>query len=148
MTMKFNSSGLLRNKLYLEVGAVRNVVKKSNAKFPSMMIGAEYQKIMKIGRSGRKGIVLHPLLISELKKAAKHLVGQTVTPPTLINNKSGYVYFFGTCAEDDASNELIRQYESRYIKFTHLRNIVFTKAIRPRTMGKKSCCVVCKKVFS
>lgn len=161
--MQLSSSKYLKKCLYAEpykigkeIDILRKGEKRRSKDYPAVIVGAECQRITKIGRSrsryaltGSKKDELHPLLVDALGKAGSKILGKKTNLFDVITKK-GKKYFFGTCAEDDASDEIIKEYEIKNnpSKFTKLNSISFTTPIRPRTIGKKNWCVVCKTIFS
>lgn len=97
----------------------------------STVIGAEYNKIKKTGKNrGYKITKLHRRLKNRLKSLGAIGTIRVECP-----------YPIGNCAEVDAGNKVLRS------KDTALNKIVFSEAIRPRTMEKQATCKNCIDTF-
>lgn len=102
--------------------------KRSN-KLPATIIGAEHKEIKKVDHSGQVPNPLSPKLEKELTKIAP------------LGTK-GIDNFVGCCCEVRASNQVIMTKNS-----VPISDIVFTRAIRPRTGQTIRRCQNCRQVF-
>lgn len=155
--------GSEKNVIIKEINAYRTQKKKHKIRYekdyPAVIIAAQYNKIMKVGRSRSMNAItgnhrndLHELLKSALMQAGKDLLKSKITISKFeeVEKKR---YYFGTCAEDDVADKIIKKYESSSRKrkkrlFKNLNEICFTKARRPRTWEIIPCCDVCQEIFS
>lgn len=64
---------------------------------------------------------------------------------TLKYKYNGSILYFGSCAEDDAANNILANIKN--IKPSKLSDFSFTSAIRPRTGEERKYCAVCERVF-
>lgn len=168
--MKFVTEGKLQrmlgneiNVIIKEINAYRTQKKKHKIlyeeDYPAVITAAKYNQCRKVGRSrsmnaltGNHRNDLHELLKSALIQAGKELLKRKITIFKFeeVGKKR---YFFGTCAEDDVADKIIKKYESsshkyKKLQFKNLNEIYFTKARRPRTWEIIPCCDVCQEIFS
>lgn len=151
----------LKRKVLCEADKIRKEVKSKrkgkeirDKDYPKVIIGAKYNKICFVGRShsgttGSHRKQLPPILNKALERAGDKLLRKPINPIKVEFYKDER-YFFGTCAEDDASSKIIDscgKYCRLVTKIEELKKIDFTTPLRPKTLQKKNYCKVCKQVF-
>lgn len=102
--------------------------KRSN-KLPATIIGAEHNEIRKVDHSGKPPEPLTSKLERELIKIAP--IGE-----------KGIDNYVGCCCEVRASNQIIEIRHS-----VPIEDIIFTRAIRPRTGQTIRRCQNCRQIF-
>ena len=119
--------------------------------YPAIIVNCKYRNEMHNGRSnaGTKKVKrsytdtknftdCHKRLATELFKLKK----------TCKNFQANKKLYFGTCAEDDASNKILVACDNNQTpQPTKLSDLKFTTAIRPRTREKEKYCTICEKIF-
>ena len=117
----------LKRKLRNSVESSNTSIKKN--KLPSTIIGASYNNINHVDRSGSVPDPISKKLEHELTKIAPL-------------GKKGYDNIVGCCCEVRASNKVLKS-----APYINLDEILFTDAIRPRTGQIVKRCRNCKQVF-
>lgn len=100
-------------------------------KYPATVIGAGKSYYKKVDRSQP----ISPLVLSDKLRKKLATIGKLFT---LQNG-----YYIGCCSEVNAANYVITK-----LPHLNLNEIVFSPAIRPRTMQKIPTCKNCKITFS
>ncbi|OPC54597.1 hypothetical protein BAY06_12820 [Elizabethkingia anophelis] len=104
---------------------------KNQHKYPASIIGAKYSYFRKIDRSGP----ISPNIIVKKLRDQLNNIGELYT------KHNGNT--LGCCAEINASNQILERRPK-----IELKSIIFTKAIRPRTMQIIPTCKNCKLTFN
>ena len=126
--MKNMSSAILNRKLRKFSEELFATHRRSN-KLPATIIGAEHREIKEVDHSGKVPAPLCVKLTNELIK-----IGPL--------GAKGIDNYIGCCCEVRASNKIIQKRLSIPIK-----DIIFTRALRPRTGQIIRRCQNCRQVF-
>lgn len=92
-------------------------------------------------------ITFEPTLYQELKNVCvtNNLDWRKIPQKFYKNN--GTEIYVGTCAEDDAANQVLRDAPA-YVNYQPpIKNLNFSVTIRPRTQQKIDFCQTCKTIF-
>lgn len=128
---------------------------------PTMAAGCEFAGVEKYGFSGKKGKkeredIIYPLddfLLTELSKFSprnKKIPRIVFKKRRKPNNQYGYIsevkWFVGTCAEDNAANQILHDMGNN--KPTDLKSMTFAHPVRTRTLKREMMCEVCRDLFT
>lgn len=130
---------------------------------PWMAAGCEYRGLMCYGFSrGRKHVkrsdIIDPLdtlLMTGLKtvcptarKIPGGLFKKRHKRKNTLGNPPVLLKYVGTCAEDNAANQILYAYKGRPGKPTSLKALTFDHPVRIRTFKRERMCVVCRTLFT
>lgn len=151
-----NALETYRQKVISDVRYLRRVEGKNNKDdrdYPAVIVVGEYEGYSTCGRSMGSHLQRYAImerffstsLCDALICAEKHfLQEESYQLPTAVN-RYGINYYFGTCAEDDVANQLLKY--SRRLRNIPLNNIRLTAPVRPRTNQRVDYCCVCDHIF-
>ena len=130
---------------------------------PTMAAGCEYAGLTKVGFSGKKGKkrrsdIIMPfdnLLLTAFKpfnrgnkKLPRIVFKKRRKPNNQYETTSEVKWFVGTCAEDNAANQILYGLKGNPNKPTNLRTVTFAHPVRPRTLKRERMCEVCRTLFT
>lgn len=130
---------------------------------PTMAAGCEYAGLMKVGFSGKKGKrrrsdIIKPfdgLLLTALKpynrcnkKLPRIVFKKRRKPNSHYETTTEVKWFVGTCAEDNAANQILYRFKRNPNKPTDLKTLTFAHPVRPRTLKRERMCEVCRTLFT
>ena len=130
---------------------------------PTMAAGCEYAGLTKVGFSGKKGKkrrsdIIKPfddLLFTAFKpfnrgnkKLPRIVFKKRRKPNNQYETTSEVKWFVGTCAEDNAANQILYGLKGNPNKPTNLRTLSFAQPVRPRTLKRERMCEVCRTLFT
>ena len=130
---------------------------------PTMAAGCEYAGLMKVGFSGKKGKrrrsdIIKPfddLLLTAFKpfnRSNKKLpcivFKKRRKPNNQYGNTSEVKWFVGTCAEDNAANQILYGLKGDPNRPTDMKTLTFAHPVRPRTLKRERMCEVCRTLFT
>lgn len=130
---------------------------------PTMAAACEYAGLMKVGFSGKKGKkrrsdIIKPfdnLLLAALKpfnrcnkKLPRIVFKKRKKPNNQYETTSEVKWFVGTCAEDNAANQILYGLKEDPKKPTDLKTLSFAHPVRPRTFKRERMCEVCRTLFA
>ncbi len=130
---------------------------------PTMAAGCEYAGLTKVGFSGKKGKrrrcdILMPfddLLLTAFKpynrgnkKLPRIVFKKRRKPNNQYETTSEVKWFVGTCAEDNAANQILYDLKSDSNKPTDLKALTFAHPVRLRTLKREKMCEVCRTLFT
>lgn len=161
----------LSTDLYKEVTKLKQSLEKDWANglrgkgydLPTMAAGCEYAGVAKYGFSGsetgkkRRNDIIKPLDNLLLAKFQRYSPRNKKIPRIVFkkhkkpNNKFEYTsevkWFVGTCAEDNAANQILYGLNAQK-KPIDLKALVFANPVRTRTLKRERMCVVCRDLFT
>ena len=130
---------------------------------PTMAAGCEFVGLTKVGFSGKKGKkrrsdIIKPfddLLLTAFKpfnrgnkKLPRIVFKKRRKPNNQYETTSEVKWFVGTCAEDNAANQILYGLKGNPNKPTNLRTLTFAHPVRPRTLKRERMCEVCRTFFT
>ena len=130
---------------------------------PTMAAGCEFAGLTKVGFSGKKGRkrrndIIKPfdvLLLTAFKpfnrgnkKLPRIVFKKRRKPNNQYETTSEVKWFVGTCAEDNAANQILYGLKGNINKPTDLKALTFAYPVRPRTLKRERMCEVCRTLFT
>ena len=130
---------------------------------PTMAAGCECAGLTKVGFSGKKGNkrrsdIVKPfddLLLTAFKpfnrcnmKLPRIVFKKRRKPNNQYETTSEVKWFVGTCAEDNAANQILYGLKVDPNKPTDLKTLTFAHPVRPRTLKRERMCEVCRTLFT
>ena len=155
----------LQTELYKAIVALKselesdwaNGLRGNGYDLPTMAAGCEYAGLTKVGFSGKKGKKGRndDLLLTAFKpfnrgnkKLPRIVFKKRRKPNNQYKTTSEVKWFIGTCAEDNAANQILYGLKGDPNKPTDLKTLTFAHPVRPRTLKRERMCEVCRTLFN